>query len=173
MPFSPRILAALLLVFACGCASPYIQSEDYFADDPGFRIDDEAEIEDSAENLEAINVLLSYRNAIVGKDFALLRRLVSEEYYDNAGTTSTTRDDYGNAQLPEIFELLANHAEDIKYEVVVKDVEVAGDLAFVDYEYEFAYRYGIEGEAVWDAGVELNRLQLRRGPNGWRIVAGL
>ncbi len=125
------------------------------------------------ENRQVVDVLLQYRRAVIRKDVGALRRLVSEDYYDNGGTTDTTRDDFGVDELPEIFELIAQHAEQIKYDVVVKDVEIKDDVAYVDYEYEYAYQYKVGDQTSWDAGLEVNRLELAQRDGEWKIISGL
>lgn len=172
-----RLMPALILVWAliglAGCSGQYIQADELYPNDPGFNIDEEAQIMDTTEARQALDVLAQYRRAVVEKDFGSLNRLVSEDYYDNAGTTDTTRDDYDAEKLSEVFEMMAEHAESITYKVMVKGVEVDKDRAFVDYEYEYAYQYGMGDDVKWDAGLEVNRLELIERGDGWEIVSGL
>lgn len=155
------------------CASEYIQDENFEKEDTEFRIDNEARISDNEQHREVLGVLVRYRQALVRKDFGEINQLISDEYYENASTTNTTRDDYGREQLGEVFELLANHAEQIQYRITVKSLEIKNDLAFVDYEYRYAYQYKIGEEVQWDAGIEVNRVELRQVQDKWMIVSGL
>ena len=166
-------LMVLLLGLQLACGPGLIRSEDLYADDQGFRIDEEAEISDTLEHRQVLDVLVQYRRALMRKDIGSLRRLIAEDYYENAGTTATTSDDYGASELPEVFELLSQHAEEIRYAVNVKSVEVEGDQAVVDYEYEYAYRYRVGDQETWDAGVDVNRLELMTRDGEWKIVSGL
>ncbi|MBA2662130.1 MAG: hypothetical protein H0U74_07515 [Bradymonadaceae bacterium] len=167
-------LTILLSIFATTACSPnHIRADDLYPDDPAFRVDDEARILDTLEARQVLDVLAQYRQALVRKDFGALNRLVSQDYYDNAGTTHTTADDYGLTELREAFEVMARHAETIQYKVVVKDVVITTLRAHVDYEYEYAYQYKVGDETTWDAGVEVNRLQMAREGDLWRIVSGL
>lgn len=167
------LIVALTALGSVACGSDYIRSENLYADDPGFTIDDETEIPDTTVNREVLDVLAHYRQAVISKDFGSLKRLVSKHYYDNGGTTDTTTDDYSAEHLGKVFELMAQHADDIKYNVTVKDVEVRKDRAFVDYKFDYAYQYKVDDEVAWDAGVDVNRLELAREDGRWMIVSGL
>lgn len=166
-------LMVLLVALQLACGPGLIRSEDLYNDEQGFRIDQEATIEDTVENRKVLDVMVQYRRALMRKDVGSLRRLVAEDYYDNAGTTTTTADDYDGSNLPEIFEMLSQHAEEIRYAVNVKAMEIKGDQASVDYEYEFAYKYRVGEQETWDAGVDVNRLELASRDGEWKIISGL
>jgi hypothetical protein len=158
---------------AAGCGDQFIRSDELYQDDPGFSIAEDVEIPDTTQSRQALDVLAQYRQAVVQKDFGALNRLVSNDYYDNAGTTDTTKDDYDAERLSEVFEMMAEHTESISYKVLVKDVEIQKDRAFVDYEYEYSYQYKFGDEVKWDAGVEVNRLELVEKGGSYKIVSGL
>ncbi len=167
------LITLLMLVMLSACAAGQIQDKNFHQDDTEFRIDEEAAIEDTEGNREVLEVLVKYRQALVRKDFGELGAMIADDYYDNGSTTNTTRDDYGKDQLSEFFEMLANHAENIQYRVMVKRVVVKGAEAFIDYEYRYAYQFKVGEEESWDAGVEVNRLELKRVNDQWKIVSGL
>ena len=170
----PRIFPFLfLLIFLVGCAAGELTSESFYADEADFLIDEEARIADTAETREVLEVLIEYRRALVSKDFGAISRMVSEDYYDNAGTTHTTGDDWGQDQLGEVLELLAQHAEQIRYRVIVKDVQVENRRAQIDFEYEYAFQYKVGDLDRWDAGTDVMRMQLAREGDRWRITGGL
>lgn len=176
LSLSRRLAASLCLMLFCvlsACAPGYIQDKNFHAEDTEFRIDEEAEIVDSEEHRDVLEVLLKYRQALVRKDFGELNLLISDDYYDNGSTTNTTRDDYGKQQLTDLFELLANHADNIQYRITVKNVEVEQTQAYVDYEYRYAYQFKVGEEESWDAGVEVNRVELKLINAQWKIVSGL
>lgn len=158
---------------AVGCGGNYLRADQLYADEPGFRVDEESRIPDTTENREVLDILAHYRRAVVQKDFGSLKRLISSNYYDNAGTTDTTSDDYGADELPEIFELMAQNARDIRYDVLVKKVEVDHNQAYVDYQFDYAFQYAVADDVSWDAGVDVNRLQLVLEDGKWRIISGL
>lgn len=156
-----------------GCGDQFIRADELYQNDPGFNISEDAEIPDTTRSRQALDVLAQYRQAVVQKDFGALNRLIAEDYYDNAGTTDTTQDDYDAERLSQVFEMMAQHTESITYKVLVKNVELEKDRAFVDYEYEYAYQYKFGDDVKWDAGVEVNRLELTERGDGWKIVSGL
>lgn len=163
----------LILIFSTACGPDYLRKESHYADVHGLEIDETSEIPDTAENRAVVNVLIQYRNALVTKDVGTLKRLVSDTYYENAGTTDSTRDDYGAAELPDVFELLASKADEIKFDIELKHVEVKGDKAMVDYEFKYAYRFAVGDQQNWDAGTDLNRLELFAENGEWKIISGL
>lgn len=177
MALTQRLMVAFLVgltaLTGVACGGEYIRSENLYAEDPGFQIQEESEIPDNTVNRQVLDVLVHYRKAVVQKDFGALKRLISEEYYDNAGTTDTTEDDYSAEHLNKVFEMMAKHAKEIKYNVLVQNVGVQKDRAFIDYKYDYAYQYAVGDEVAWDAGVEINRLELIEEDGRWRIVSGL
>lgn len=171
---SLQLLFVLLVsMTAAACGPTYLMDDNFHAEDLDFRIDDEAKIQDTSSHREVLEVLAKYRVAIVKKDFGTLNSIIASEYYENAGTTNTTKDDYGHPQLKDLFELMAQHSESIQYKITVKQIEVSKREAQVDYEYRYAYQYKVGEEMSWDAGVEVNRVQLRQMDGVWKIISGL
>lgn len=169
-----RFLVTLFILFSfVSCAAGNLNTRDHYEDQPGFTIDEEAVIPDTLANREVIDVLLQYQNALVRKDFGSLKRLISPNYFDNSGTTNTTVDDYDHKTLTNIFETMAKHSEDIKYKIVLKSIEILEKKAFLDYEFEYAYAHKVGGELSWDAGVDVNRLELVSENGEWKIISGL
>lgn len=166
-------LGWLLVLSAGGCASQTIKKQGLYEDQSGFRVAEDAEIPDNTKNREVLNVVAQYQRAMTNKDFGTLKRLVAEEYYENSGTTDTTEDDYGSEKLPKVYELMANHAEEIKYDITVKRVRFRRDRALVEYEYEYSYKFSVDDKPNWDAGVDVNQLELVSEDGSWKIVSGL
>ena len=165
---------AWAMCLVMGCASGFIEDDNFYEQDSEFQIDQEARIRDTLEHRQALDVLAKYRQALVRKDFGTLDRLIAEDYYDNSSTTNTTKDDYGRTQLADMFEMLANHAESIRYKIVVKDITLARGVAAIDYEFRYAYQYKVGDTSSWDAGVEVNRVEVKRQQDDvWKIVSGL
>ncbi|MFB6265078.1 MAG: hypothetical protein ABEL76_15875 [Bradymonadaceae bacterium] len=164
---------AFVLVAGSACGSKYIKNDELYEDQPAFRIDKKAEIRDNTRNRKVLDVLARYRRALVEKDFGALKRLIAEDYYDNGGTTATTDDNYGREKVVASFERLANYAEDIEYKVTVKDLTYERNRAKLRYEYEYAYKYTVGEKPSWDAGVELNELEVVQKDGSWKIVSGL
>ena len=164
-------MVALMTLTACG--SEFITDDTLYTEDVDFRIAEDSRILDTVESREILDVLAKYRVAIVKKDFGTLNRLVAQDYYDNAATTDTTRDDYGREGLGETFELMAQHAESIQYRVTIQSVEIDKGFAHIDYEYSYAYQYQVGDEVAWDSGVDVNRVELKLIEGDWKIIAGL
>jgi len=171
---SIRLVVLLLLTLSiAACGPSYIRTDSGYEDVRGFRIDPEAEIPDVEENREIVDLLLRYREAVINKDVGDLKRMIADDYYENAGTTVTTGDDYGISELERVFEMVSKHADSIRYDVVVKDLKIDREKARIDYEYSYSYRYDIADQATWDAGNELNRLEFEDRDGEWKIVSGL
>lgn len=173
-----RLLVAMLIAFffssmLVACAGNQVRGDDLYPEETNFRISEEAEIRDTTEVREVLDVLYQYRRALVDKDFGTLNRLVSEHYYDNAGNPDSTEDHYSYEDLEELFAMMAEHADQIRYEVEVMDVSVSENQAHIDYEFEYAYQYDVGDKATWDAGMDVNRLELIREGDRWRIVSGM
>lgn len=161
------------VLFFIGCGPRQIRSDEFYVEDPDFSIDETATILDTTETREVLDVLWQYRQALVKKDFGALNRLVSDDYYENAGTTGTTADDYNRADLDDIFEMMAQSAEGIRYKIKVQDVEVRGGRAHVDYEFDYAFKYRVGDAETWDAGSDVNRIVMAREGERWRIISGM
>mgnify|MGYP006291612633 CR=1 FL=1 len=167
------LVSAIVMVFGAGCAGKHLKSDEAFEGQRGIRIGEKAKIRDKKKVREALDVVAQYQQAVAKKDFGTLKRLIADDYYDNAGTTDTTTDDYGGSKLPGIFEMMAKHADEIKFTVIVKRVQFKHERALIDYEYEYAYKYKVGDKPTWDAGVEVNRLELVPTNGKWRIASGL
>lgn len=169
----PGLFLPLMLLFLVGCGGAQLRADNFYEDDQNFTIDEEAVIYDTADNRAVLDVLNEYRQALVSKDFGTLNRLVSDDYYSNAGTTHTTTDNYGRGELDEIFELIAQHAQQVRYRIVVKELEVSNDRARVNFEYEYAFQYQIGDSEEWDAGVDVMQMDLVREGDRWKITGGM
>jgi len=167
------VLVSASVLSSGACASQTIRDEELYDEQKGFRIADEAEISDNEKNRKVLNVVARYQRALTNKDFGTLRSLIAADYYDNSGTTDTTEDDYGADRLPEIYELMAQHAEEIKYDITIQRVHYERRRALVEYEYEYSYKFEVDDKPSWDAGFDVNQLELVSADGGWKIVSGL
>lgn len=158
----PGLVAALLLTTACG--RQYIESSLY---------DDELRVKNTEDNAALTDLMQQYSDALERMDLEAIRGMVSAEYYENAGTTDTTSDDYGQEGLAPMLATLAEHVEEMRIDVSIRDIVVEDDLANVLFEYTIRARYTVEGQARWESERDVNRLQFQRESDGWRIVSGL
>lgn len=158
------LFSIALFALTAACGGQYVESP---------VLDSEARIRRS-DDAEAITSLMEeYARALDGLDLAAVRSLVSADYYENAGTTDTTRDDYGFDEVEAMFTMLSEHVEDIDVDIAVRDVVVEGDNADVLFEYTLRMRYVVADEAHWETERDVNRFQLQREPEGWKIISGL
>lgn len=156
--------AALSLALTAACGGQYVESP---------VLDPDAEIRRTEDAVAITALMEEYERALDGLDLDTIRGLVSEEYYENAGTTDTTRDDYGFDEVNRMFQSLVDHVDDIDVDIAVRDLVVEGDTADVLFEYTLRMRYVVAEEAHWETERDVNRFQLRRDVDGWRIVSGL
>lgn len=168
-----QFACVLMVLSSMACASEFLVDETFEQDDDDFRIDDEAKIADTPEHREMLDVLVQYRQAVVKKDFGTLKELIAPNYYENASTTNTTADDYGHDDMIASFEQVAKHSDQIQYRMVVKRITKKRGQAMIDYEYRYAFQYMVGDETSWDAGVDVNRVTLRKFDGVWKIHSGL
>lgn len=166
-------LACLAMAVATGCGLQNIRSKNLYDDQDGFRIGEKAEIRDTTENRRILNVVAQYQQAVTNKNIETLRRLVSDDYYDNAGTTDTTEDDYGMEEFLGHWEKIARHSESIRYNITVRKVEHKRGRVAVKYEFKYAYKIAVGENPTWDAGVNVNKLELVSSDGSWKIVSGM
>lgn len=158
-------LATFLVLAACAaCGGQYLESPLL---EPGVKI------RSSPEGEAVAAVIEDYGNALDSMDIEAIRNLVSQDYYENAGTTDTTTDDYGFDEVDNMFTMLLDHVEDIDVSISMRDVIVDGDDADVLFEYTMRVRYSIAESAHWETERDVNRVQLRNEEGNWRIVSGL
>jgi ketosteroid isomerase-like protein len=123
---------------------------------------------------EAVSAVIEdYERALDSMDIEAIRVLVSQDYYENAGTTDTTTDDYGFDEVDRMFTMLLEHVEDMNVEISLRDVIVDGPDADVLFEYTMRVRYSVAEGSHWETERDVNRVQLRNEDGNWRIVSGL
>lgn len=154
----------ITLIGVTGCAGRYIQSDVVHTD---------AKIRNNPENRSVVDLVEVYQRSVETMDVATLKSLVSRDYYENAGTTHTTDDDYGFEGVERLFDMLAMHVEEARLSVKLRDVRVYGERADVIFEYAYTMLYDVAGNQRWQTERDVNRIQLQREDGEWRIVSGL
>ncbi len=150
------------------CGPSYVQTVD------GLKIDEGAEIEETDSTKAVLDVVSGYKAAMIEKDVTSLETLISDDYYENGGTTDRTDDDYGYDGLMTAFKRFAENVKTVKFEVVVKDVRVEGNQAQVFYEYVWNYLYTVGEKPRWESGRNVNRMDLVKNDDGqWKITRGM
>ncbi|MFT4702603.1 MAG: hypothetical protein ACI81R_000289 [Bradymonadia bacterium] len=155
------VLGALL---AGGCAGQYIQNDLY---------EDELRVRNTEDNVDITQVVENYGTALGELNMNAIEALLSDDYYENGGTTDTTIDDFGSEGVPAMLAMLADHVEEMNIALAIREIVVDGDLADVLFEYTIRARYEVAGESRWETERDVNRLQLQRENAGWKIISGL
>lgn len=164
MRLAPLLATSLSLLFVTACGGQYLDSP---------LLDDDARIRRSPAGEAVTGVMEEYERALDAMDIDAIRALVSEDYYENAGTTDTTADDYGFDEVTTMFATLLDHVEEMDIDISVRDVIVEEDAADVLLEYTMRVRYSVAESAHWETERDVNRVQLRNEEGAWRIVSGL
>ncbi len=160
--FGAALLAVLFAVSACG--GRYIESP---------VLADSAKISKTDDHYDIVRLMEEYARALEALDLTAIGELVSADYYENAGTTDRTEDDYGYSQLMEVFETLIAHIEDIRVDVKVLEIDIDDDRADVMYDYSYNMLFAIDDARRWENERNIDRVQLRNEIDGWRIISGL
>lgn len=166
LTFLPTVVVLAAVTLLCTACGPAL-----IDDSPVIAAD--AEIVDDQVNREIIALVEEYRRALEDKDIASLHRIISSGYYENGGTNHTTDDDYGYDGLTEVFELYGENVRQLRLSFEVHQIEVRGNRANVYLDYAYNMLYVVEGQERWQVDRDLNRLELVREGEQWRVLAGL
>lgn len=159
------IVAPAIALFLCvGCGAGAIQSS---------IVSPELELERTPDNTAIIELMESYEKAIESRDFASVQKLLSKDYYENAGTTDRTEDDYGLAGIQKLFTTLGDHVKDVRVELTVRDLSVEGERGRVVFDYALTMLYSVDGEERWQTARDVNQVELRREEGKWLILSGI
>ena len=149
-------LAALALL---GCGPKYLEG---------------TEIPETPENREVADLIESYRRAMEARDVDALAALVSPEYYENTGKTSSDDEDYGYETLREVvLPLLRDNIKSVQMRIRITRIEILGERANADFEFWLRFLFTEGGREGWRQWNDYNRLELVREEGEWRIAGGL
>jgi hypothetical protein len=132
------------------------------------------EIEYSGERQALADMVERYRTALVQRDADVLAAMASKQYFENGSSTSDPADDYNYEGLLKVLADLKDSVKAVRYSIQIRAIEIYGDSATVDYEYESQYQYaaGADHER-WANKSDKNRLTFRREGGDWRIISGM
>ncbi|MBR4985674.1 MAG: hypothetical protein IKY83_08040 [Proteobacteria bacterium] len=171
--FALIILLVLISGLFSACASSIVRTKD-FNQPYFFAIDEESKIQHTDENMEILQTVQKYRDAIASKDIATLKGMISQDYYENASTTDDLSDDYGNERIEELLnDYLTQSVKDIRYIIEVKQLTKEGMEYHVDYQYIWNFRYEVAGQSYWQSKNDTNRITLIKEDDAWKIKSGL
>lgn len=156
-----------------GCGPGILETSDFPTEDGGFGIAEEGTIEDNKENRGIIGAVLAYRNAMMARDPSMLRQFVASRYYEDASSSDTQEDDYGNEKLEDIFSDLTSVVQEVRYNIKVFRIVREANVAHVDYEHISSFRLRVDGNDRWESVRDVNRLTLVQEGDQWKIAGGL
>ena len=138
------------------------------------RVENDAEILDTDENRDVLRVVNAYRLALKNRQTEDIDALISDEYYENGGTSDTAEDDYGRSGVPQALQRLEEQVKEVNFDIIIKDMQVQEDRAWVVFEYLWNYKYHVGDVPKWESGRDVNRIDLVRKDGGdWKITRGL
>ena len=153
---SRRHAALLLLAAAAACAKKI----------PG------TEIDDTRDNRAIVDVIDAYRKALDGRDGTAAMALVSQDYFDDAGTGEAT-DDLDRDQLAKALAETLTRMPVVKLELAVTRIDVDGDKASAYLFYDSRYRVATPRGEIPKRDSDLARMTFRREGGFWKIASGL
>jgi hypothetical protein len=152
-------LVGILVMAVASCGPQYVEG---------------TEIEDNPTNRSILNLVEAYRLAVEQKDVNILAKIVSNEYFENAGTTGYSGDDYGlKTILVKVLPLLQENIKEVFYTIDVKRIDLMGETANVILEYKLKFHY-VEGDLDgWSNKKDRHRIDLVWEDEAWKIAGGL
>ena len=148
---------ALLTALCAGCNGELIPNTD---------------VPDTAENREAIRFVERYRHAVERRNVGEVLQLVSERFYDDNGTPTTT-DDRDYDRLREELAAVADRLLDVRYEMRYRRVTHRPDRILVDYTYTSSFKIATPEGDRWETRLNDNRIELVREGEELRIISGI
>lgn len=130
------------------------------------------DIRDTQDTRAIIAVIDQYRMATERRDAQAALALVSEKYFDDAGTPDPADDqDYEQLRkrLPEDFAKLTA----VRLGIGVKAIDVQDGTATADVFFDGHWRIATPSGEVAKAASDVNRMKFVREDGAWRIASGL
>jgi hypothetical protein len=131
------------------------------------------QVEYSDEREAIAAVVERYRVAMEQRDADTIRKLASKSYYENGSTTDDPNDDYDAAGLEKVLGELKANVRTVRYAIEITAIEVADNLASVDYDYKAEFMYTAGEQDRWGTTNDKNRMTLRLEDGHWRISSGM
>lgn len=139
---------------------------------PGY-LDVDKHVAATEENKAVFDVLRAYHKAVEDKDLDGLKALISPKYHENGGTTDDTADDYGFDKLSARLPMLRDNVKKLHLRIKLLDIEVKGDGATIDYEFEGRVLLTEGGIETYKTYNNRNRMKLANEDGHWLITGGL
>jgi hypothetical protein len=130
------------------------------------------DIRDTSDTRAIVAAIDGYRRAAEQRDPGAVLALVSQKYFDDAGTPDPADDlDYQHLQ-----KRLAGDYKNItalRLDIAVKNVTVDGDQALAYVFYDQYYRIATKAGEVAKQASDSHRMRFVREDGGWRFLSGL
>jgi hypothetical protein len=130
------------------------------------------EIPDNSDTRAIVAIIDSYRRAAERRDSGAVLALVSQKYFDDAGTPDPSDDiDYQQLQkrISGDFKSLAA----LRLDIGVKSITVDGNEAAAYVYYDEHYRITTKAGEVAKKASDTHRMRFARENGVWRFVSGL
>lgn len=130
------------------------------------------QIPDNEDTRAITRVIEKYRQAVEARDAAAVLAQVSPRYFDDAGTPDPS-DDLDYARLAKALPADLARVDSVRMELRVTDITVEKDKAQAYLRFDAWYRIATKSGEVAKAQNDVNRVNLVREKDGWKIVSGL
>ncbi|MCG3173557.1 MAG: hypothetical protein GMKNLPBB_01754 [Myxococcota bacterium] len=133
------------------------------------------QIKDTPDSREIVTQVERYRLAMQDRNAESLLRLVSRNYFDNAGTPDPS-DDYNYAGLVQFLANEFRDVEALQMDIVILALNFEeGDkgVAHLDYKYESRFQVKYPSGSKWDSVQKKKRMKFVREGDHWLISSGL
>ena len=147
------LLPLILLAAALGCGPHRI---------PG------TELEDTGDTRAIIETIARYNSSLEARDANGILALVDPAFRDNAGTL-TPDDDIDIERLRTVLPQRLAKLQDVAVRIEIKTIDVKGDKASAVYTWVSQFKFG--GKSMTES--DIKRMELKRGPDGWKILSGI
>lgn len=129
-------------------------------------------IPDSPQTRAVLDVFSRYRDALEARDATSILTLAAPAYYD-AGDASRSIGPTDYASLQKKLQADFARVTGVKLEATVKDIEVKGDEARLDYFQVLRYAIATPSGERWKSESDDARMRFVRVDGAWKIASGL
>jgi hypothetical protein len=126
------------------------------------------DLEDSSDTRAILDVMTKYNAALSAGDVDGILQLLDPAFKDNAGTL-TPEDDLDYAKIKAVLPQRLARLKDVAVRIEVKTVDVQGESASAVYTWTSQFKLGNKPMTESD----IKRMELRREPEGWKILSGI
>ncbi len=130
------------------------------------------QIPDTAQNREVLDTFARYRDLLEARDATGLLGMAAPTYYD-AGDPSHSVGPTDYASLQQKLKTDFAKVTGIKLEATIRDIEVKGEDARLDYFQVLHYAISTPGGERWKSESDDARMKFVRVKGEWKIASGL